>query len=247
MPDEYFWEIHSGLEREGPGDDASLRRALGMMKTLPGRPNILDVGCGPGAQTLALAALTGGTLTSVDTHQPFLDALNRAAIARGFAARIRTENVSMASMPFADRSFDAIWSEGAIYMMGFREGLANWKRFLKKRGYVAVTEPCWTKPEAEIPNGARATWKEYPAIATVDKIVPLVKEAGYREIGHFVLPPAAWWNYYSPKESRIALLRETHHDNPAALKRLDVAQSEIEAYRLFGDCYSYLFVVMQLP
>jgi SAM-dependent methyltransferase len=247
MPDAFFWKIHSGLEREGPGDDASLRRALGLMKALPANPDILDVGCGPGAQSLALAELTGGTITSVDTHQPFLDALNQAAGARGVAARVRTVNASMANMPFGERSFDVIWSEGAIYMMGFREGLANWKRFLKRGGYIAVTEPCWTKPDEEIPPQAREWWKEYPAIASVEKILSVGAETGYRGIGHFVLPASAWWNYYGPKEARIATLRRKYRDNPAALERLAAAQSEIELYRLFGDCYSYLFVVMQLP
>jgi SAM-dependent methyltransferase len=247
MPDAIFWEVHSGLEREGPGDHASLRRALGMMVSLPAKPNILDVGCGPGAQSLALAEQTDGTITSVDTHQPFLDALNQSAAARGFADRIRTVNASMASMPFAERTFDAIWSEGAIYMMGLREGLVNWKRFLKPGGYIAVTEPCWTKSEAEIPDEARETWKEYPAIASVEKILPVVEAAGYREIGHVVLPPSAWWNYYGPMEARIAMLRKRYRGNPAALKGLDLAWSEIDAYRRYGVFYSYLFLVMQLP
>ncbi len=46
-PSEIFWEIHSKLPREGPGDDASTRKAFSMLADLPNAPCILDVGCGP--------------------------------------------------------------------------------------------------------------------------------------------------------------------------------------------------------
>jgi ubiquinone/menaquinone biosynthesis C-methylase UbiE len=74
-----FWEIHSGLPREGPGDNASIRRAFLMAAELPAAPRILDVGCGPGMQTLELAKISGGQITAVDIHQPFLDELQRRA------------------------------------------------------------------------------------------------------------------------------------------------------------------------
>ena len=92
MLDAVFWAIHSGLAREGPGDEASLRRALSMMKGLPAAPDILDVGCGPGAQSLALASLTAGTITAVDAHAPFLADLNRAAESRGLDSRYVAKN-----------------------------------------------------------------------------------------------------------------------------------------------------------
>ncbi len=52
---ELFFEIHSGLPREGPGDDASTRKAFSMVPSLPASPLILDIGCGPGMQTLELS------------------------------------------------------------------------------------------------------------------------------------------------------------------------------------------------
>jgi hypothetical protein len=35
-------------------------------------------------------------------------------------------------------SLDLIWSEGAIYNMGFEKGLQSWHQFLKTGGYIAV-------------------------------------------------------------------------------------------------------------
>lgn len=79
MPDEIFWEVHSGLPREGPGDNESTGRAFALMTELPVAPSILDVACGPGMQTIQLAQLCSGNIVAVDTHQPFLDELDRRA------------------------------------------------------------------------------------------------------------------------------------------------------------------------
>ena len=72
---EIFWEIHSGLPREGPGDNWSTRRAYLMLKELPKNPRILDIGCGPGMQTIELAKLSKGQIDALDNYQPFLDQL----------------------------------------------------------------------------------------------------------------------------------------------------------------------------
>ena len=47
-----FWELHSGLPRQGPGTATSTRRALGLVPDIGPRTRVLDIGCGPGAQTL---------------------------------------------------------------------------------------------------------------------------------------------------------------------------------------------------
>jgi SAM-dependent methyltransferase len=241
-----FWEIHSGLAREGPGDEESLRRALALMTDLPPAPRILDIGCGPGAQTLALLAQTRGRVTAIDQHQPYLDQLKASAEAAGVSDRLTTLDVSMAALPFEAGGFDAIWSEGAIYFIGLRQGLTAWRKLLAPGGYVAVTEPCWLKPREALPEGALKAWADYPAMSTTGELVPIMGECGYRPLGHFVLPPEAWWNYYRPIEARLAALRVKYADYPGRLEQLAHHQAEIDAYRAFGDSYGYLFLVMQI-
>lgn len=109
MPDEAFWTLHDGLPRQGPGDRDSTLRALALMSELPSAPAILDIGCGPGMQTLDLAR---AAITAVDTHLEFLAELERRAEAAGLAARIVTRRASMTALPFAEASFDAVWCEG---------------------------------------------------------------------------------------------------------------------------------------
>jgi SAM-dependent methyltransferase len=189
-PIDIFWEIHSNLPRESPGNDASTRRAFLMLTDLPRAPRVLDVGCGPGMQTLELARITDGPITALDTHQPFLDELTKRAKKAGVADRITTMCVSMFAMPFSPESFDVIWSEGAMYLIGLREGLARWKSFLTTKGYIVITEPCWLK--SDVPDDVRACWGEYPAMTTVDDCCRIIADAGYCEVGHFTLPEAAW-------------------------------------------------------
>ena len=83
---------------------------------MPDSPRILDIGCGPGMQTLVLARETAGHVTAVDRHQPFLDELRRRAARDGLTARIATVNAPMSELGFPDAAFDLIWSEGAIYV-----------------------------------------------------------------------------------------------------------------------------------
>ncbi|NCC34652.1 MAG: class I SAM-dependent methyltransferase [Chloroflexia bacterium] len=141
-----FWKIHRDLPREAPGSDAATMQALAMLPDLPPNARILDVGCGPGAQTLALAKATQGHITAVDTYQPFLDELAcRAAIA-GVGEQITPVQASMLELPF-EEPFDLIWSEGAIYIMGFAEGLTAWRRHLKPGGSIVVSDLSWLQPD----------------------------------------------------------------------------------------------------
>ena len=61
--------MQRGLPRQGIGSDEETLRALALCMGLPAPPVILDVGCGPGVQTMTLARATGGRVTAVDLHE----------------------------------------------------------------------------------------------------------------------------------------------------------------------------------
>jgi SAM-dependent methyltransferase len=241
---EIFWEIHSNLPREGPGDNTSTRKAFSMLNGLPDAPRVLDVGCGPGMQTLELARISHGRITALDAHQPFLEELASRAKNAGLDQRISPVRASMFAMPFPSTCFDLIWSEGAMYFLGLREALAAWKPLLAGEGYIVATEPCWLKDD--ISDALKAFWGEYPAMTTIENAIRIIEEMGYRDAGHFILPESAWWDdYYVPIEKKLPLLKEKHQNNPAALKIINEMQYEIDAYRAHSDSYGYVFFVMQ--
>ena len=241
-----FFEIHTGLPREAPGDDSSTLQALRLMTDLPPQPLILDIGCGPGAQTLALARQTGGRLIAVDNHAPFLFHLQQQVHTHGFENKINPVLASMVSLPFLSGSFDCIWSEGAIYIMGLGKGLMEWKQLLKPGGWVALTELTWLK--ANPPGEVHSYWStEYPGMHNVSQNLEIIRAAGYQVVSHFNLPTSSWWNdYYGPLEKRLPGLGQKYCDNDEAVVALRATATEIEMYRKYSDYYGYVFYVMQV-
>ena len=238
------WEIHSGLPREGPGDNLATRMAYAMTGDLPRAPRILDIACGPGMQTLELARLSDGDITAVDLHQPFLDVLRRRARDAGLGRLITPMQASMDALPFEPGSFDLIWSEGAIYIIGFERGLTLWRPLLADGGCLAVTECCWLKPDP--PEELRAFWTAYPGMMNVEAAQAVIDRSGYDLLGDFVLPDAAWWeDYYGPMEARIAALEQKYAGDALALAELAGARVECDLRRRYPDWYGYVFFVMR--
>lgn len=244
MSNHPFFEIHKDIPREGPGNNESTRKAFHMLSGLPTFPHILDVGCGPGMQTKELATLTDGTITALDRHKPFLLELDEWIAEKGLAEKIKTVQGDMFSLPFVEQSVDLIWSEGAIYIIGFERGLREWRKLLKPNGYLVVSELTWLTEER--PAEIEAFWMaNYPAIKRAEANEKIVEQAGYRLINHFTLPEAGWWEYYKPLEQRVAMLRKQYANQADMQSALDETQREIDLYREFGDYYGYTFFIMQ--
>jgi ubiquinone/menaquinone biosynthesis C-methylase UbiE len=241
---EIFFEIHTDLSREGPGGDAYTKKAFQVLPKLD-EPRILDVGCGPGGPTLELARLTSGHVVGLDMHQPYLDRLGEKIEEAGLSDRVEAVYGSMFEMAFPDDSFDIIWAEGSIYIIGFERGLTEWRRFLKPEGYLVANEVAWLRPDP--PPELSVFWQEnYPGIKTIPENLSLIPACGYEIIGHFVLPKDAWWiDYYSPLEKRLQALRKKYSDDPKALEVLGAEQAEIELFRKYHEWYGAVFFVMR--
>ena len=240
-----FFELFSGLPRQGPGSAASTRRALGLVPGVGRETRVLDVGCGTGAQTLVLAESSPARIVAVDNHPPFVDELNRTARERGLADRLEARVADMRRLDFADGSFDLIWCEGAIYNVGVEAGLRDWRRLLRPGGHIALTEACWRKPEP--PAACAAFWEqEYPAIRDTTALLEAIDACGYHTVGHFALPASAWWDdYYRPLQENVTAFRERHRDAPDAQELADQCQKEIDVWHAYSEFYGYEFLVLR--
>jgi len=241
----FFYTVFESLPRQGPGCTGATRKAFSHLPPVPADAEILDVGCGSGTQTRDLAALTRGIITAVDNHQPFLDSIARWAVKQGMQDRIKTVCASMDALPFEKGQFDLIWSEGAIFIIGFENGLETWKPFLKKGGFMVVSDADWFEPNP--PQELMQWWeKEGYVPASEDEMKERVKRAGLRLIATYRLPEAGWWdNYYVPMLARIAELRKTHGTVPENAALLDSLEAEAETYRKYKRYYGYTFFIMQ--
>lgn len=243
MTMDLFLELHSDMPRQGPGSFESTRRAFECIPNIPQDVRVLDIGCGPGAQTIDAAKLVepfGGEVIAVDFYEKYLKEAQEATERSGLQ-NITFQQADMNALPFDEASFDIIWSEGAIYIMGFENGLNEWKRLLKPSGAIAVTEISWLKEE--VPDNAREFWAEgYPAMQTVAGNLKIAERCGYRVLDHFTLPESAWLdNYYGPLEKRLELF-ETREGGDELIA---MEKAEIELYRNHSDCYGYEFFILQ--
>ncbi len=241
---ELLVDLHKDDERQGPGSETETLRALSLIESAHNDGlKIADIGCGSGASTMVLAQNTTADITAVDLFPVFLNKLNEKARKLGLDHRIHTLQQSMEELPFEDDAFDIIWSEGAIYNMGFKNGIKQWRRFLKPGGYLAVSEISWTTHSR--PKELEDFWMEaYPEIDTVSGKIQTLEQNGYQPTGHFILPVACWTDhYYAPVQSRFDEFLCRHKHSEAAKAIINAEEEEIVLYKKYKNYYSYGFYV----
>jgi len=241
---EYFYELFRNLPRGGPGDNKSTRKAFSYLKNLPDEPLILDIGCGHGIQTLELARISKGKIIALDNYQPFLDILTKKAKDEGFDNRIIPKNQSMLEMDFDNDTFDIIWSEGAIFIMGFQNGLKKCNQLLKNKGYFVLTEAVLLLPN--LPKPLQEFWnEEYPDIKDIKNNISMIKDEGFDVLSHFTLPKSCWADFYSQMDEKIKELKKKYRDKKTALKVFESFEKESKMYYDYSDYYGYEFFIMQ--
>ena len=237
-------DLHIDAERQGPGSDDVTRLAVALAGLGPSSGlDIADIGCGSGASALVLAEDLDARVTAVDFLPAFLERLDHEAQQRGLADRITTLAASMDELAFEPESFDVIWSEGAIYNMGFAAGVREWREFLKPGGVLAVSEITWLTDQR--PAELEAHWaEEYPEIATASAKIAVLESAGCSPVGYFPLPASCWLDhYYRPMQERFTSFLERHGHSVEARAIVDAERHEIDLYERFSSFVSYGFYI----
>ncbi len=199
------------------------RKAFRLLPELE-NPRILDIGCGSGVATIELAKLSNGEIIGIDIDQSLLDKLNRKIDEKGFSNRMKALKCSLFEIDFPDDSFDIIWSEGSIFIIGFETGLKEWSRLLKTNGFLVV----------------------HDARKNISNKLKKIPNYGYKLINYFSLPEDVWWTeYYNPLEKRIKELRKKYDNDPETLKIFKKHQNEIDMVKKNSKDYSSIFYIMQ--
>ena len=227
-------DLHKRTNRQGPGGDSETEKALSLAmidRTAPLK--IADIGCGTGASTLLLARLLKARITAVDFLQDFLEVLEGRAEKMGLSEKITTLFCSMENLPFGDEEYDVIWSEGAIYNIGFERGVKDWSRYLKVGGLLVVSEITWIT--ASRPSELQRYWEgEYPEIDTASSKIGVLEKNGYSPIGYFVLPEHCWLeNYYRPMQNSFAEFLARNANNEEAQAIVEAEKKEISLYKKY--------------
>ena len=233
-------DLHKRAKRQGPGGDAETEKVIDLAMLDPSASlRIADIGCGTGSSAILLARLLSARITAVDFLQDFLEALENRAEKMGLSDKIRTLNCSMDNLPFGDEEYDVIWSEGAIYHIGFEKGVKEWKRFLKTGGVMVVSEITWLT--ADRPAELQEYWKnEYPEINTASSKIDILEKNGYSPVAYFVLPEHCWLdNYYRPMQDDFEVFLKRNGNSERAQAIVNAEKKEIALYEKYKAHYSY--------
>ena len=246
---ELLLDLHIDAERQGPGSEEDTLKALSFIDIKSDDfLKIADIGCGSGAQTITLAQNLKGNITAIDLFPDFLTKLDERAKSLNLENKISTLKNSMEALTFNDEEYDILWSEGAIYNMGFENGIKNWKKFLKTGGYIAVSEITWKTKNR--PIVIEEHWNnEYPEIDTVSGKIKILEENGFSPIAFFFLPERSWINnYYSPMEERFNNFLYKHANSNIAREIVENGKREIALYKKYKDYISYgFYIAKKLP
>lgn len=245
---ELFFKIYEGLKREGPGSYEMTKRAYEMcaMSGLPDKPEILELGCGTGGATIPLAQISGGIVTGTEIYQPFLDTMIERAKDAGVEDRIIAAIMDMGEIQAEPESFDAIWCEGAAYILGVDKAFEQWKQFLKPGGCLCITDAVWLIDPADATQELRDFWAEgYPAMRDAKGNIAAGEAAGYTSLGNFTIDVSCWDDFYADVERRLEEIEPIYGDDPDGRAIIDMTRKEIALYRKYPDAYGYEFHVFK--
>lgn len=237
-------EYFAGVERQGPGSPETTIRALSFIDNLTEDSRIADLGCGTGGQTRVLAQNAPGRITALDLFPDFIRIFNHRAEELGLQDRVKGIVGSMTDiLPFEAASLDLIWSEGAIYNIGFERGLNEWRQYLKRGGYIAVSEASWFTDKR--PDEIHNFWMEnYPEIDTIPNKVAQMQEAGYVPVATFIIPEDCWTeHFFAPCRQAQESFLKKHAGNSMAEDLIVNQRREDGLYHKYKEFYGYVFYI----
>ncbi|HNS73414.1 MAG TPA: methyltransferase domain-containing protein [bacterium] len=236
-------EYFSSIERQGPGSPEVTIKALSFIDHLTPASRIADIGCGSGGQTMVMARHAPGHITGIDLFPAFIELFNSNARKLNLQERVTGRVGSMEKLAFEAEELDLIWSEGAIYNIGFERGLNEWRGFLKTGGFIAVSEASWFTEER--PAEIDQFWKNaYPEINTIPVKVAQMQKAGYIPVATFVLPENCWTeHFYEPQIPAQESFLKKHAGNKTAEELVANERHEAELYHKYKEFYGYVFYI----
>jgi ubiquinone/menaquinone biosynthesis C-methylase UbiE len=236
-------EYFSLMERQGPGSPEVTLKALSFIDKLSPESRIADMGCGTGAQTMLLAQNIPGHITGIDLFPGFIDIFNAHVRKLHFQEKVTGIVANMERLPFENGELDLIWSEGAIYNMGFERGINEWRSFLKPGGYIAVTEASWFTEER--PAEINEFWKNaYAEIDTIPKKMAQLAKAAYIPVAAFILPENCWTEYFYKAQVRVQEdFLKKYEGNSTIEAFIANERREAQLYSKYKEYYGYVFYI----
>ena len=153
--------------------------------------NILDVGCGIGGSTLYLANKFGAEATGITLSPVQASRARERAITAGLEKQVEFQVTNALEMPFADNSFDLVWSlESGEHMPDKAKFLEECYRVLQPGGKLILATWCHreTSITGELTSDEIGHLKEIyrvyclPYVISLSEYKAIAKSTGLRNI-----------------------------------------------------------------
>jgi SAM-dependent methyltransferase len=132
------WQALAPLDQFHVGGMAATQALAERLQVTPGA-SILDLGCGPGGPSRALAAGHGATVTGIDINPALIALATMLTRRTGIADRVSHITADATALPFAPESFDLAWTQHVAMNIADRHALyAGVHRVLRPGGRFAL-------------------------------------------------------------------------------------------------------------
>jgi MPBQ/MSBQ methyltransferase len=172
------------------GGALAATRALAQLGQLASGERVLDMGGGLGGPARTLAAEYGCRVTVVDPTEPFIEA-GRALTERvGLQDAIEFFVGSSLAVPFADESYDVVWTQNASMNIADKAGLVAEQRRVLRPGGRLVFQEIFAGPGGELI--CPVPWARDPSTSFLvppDQVRTLLRQAGFAEQAWHPLTP----------------------------------------------------------
>ncbi len=155
---------------------------LAAMADLKAKHSVLDLGCGIGGPARFLAAEYGCRVTGLDLVDAYCAAATELTRRVGLADQVAFRQGDMREMPFADGSFDRVWSQHTTMNIPDKAALAaEIRRVLCPGGKAVLYEVCAGNGD---PVHLPVPWASDPQhshLLTAEGLRDVIKDSGLQE------------------------------------------------------------------
>jgi len=145
MPTYYGDDDADYLQRVAELVQQSKQRSYELMHIQPGS-KVVDVGCGPATDTIALAHLVGptGQVVGLDFNATFLAQADERADQAGVRTWVTHQHADATNLPFAANTFDACRSERLLqHLPRPEQAVAEMVRITRPGGWLVIADTDW--------------------------------------------------------------------------------------------------------
>ena len=168
-----------GFHIRGRDATREFARLAGLRKGM----KVLDLGCGVGGSARTLAAEFGCTVTGIDLVEEYCQTATMLTKRVGLNHKVTFKHGDMAALPFADRTFDAVWAEHSIMNVPDKVKLFRGVcRVLCSRGLLGLYEVCdgpVSPPYFPVPWAGNSS---ISFLTTPERLRRMLNDAGFEEL-----------------------------------------------------------------